>query len=77
MALASNMFIQYTTDGPFFDPVSFLNQSAFHIIRAHTYTTHIDVQLLGCDYGYYDTGGIHCVECVCRNYDSYRDESFV
>ena len=76
------MSVQYTTDG----------DVVLNIMNITYNTVHLDVTLLGCDYGYYDQYLItppvsaswktsvtpfHCIECVCENFEFDRAEPFI
>lgn len=78
-----HMAVQYTTDG--FVNLELLNFTTW-------YTTEIHIQVVGCDYGYYniwliyppaektveyELNPFHCVECQCENFDSVRMETFI
>ena len=75
------MTIQYNTDG--FVDLSLLNITEWH-------TSEIQVQVIGCDFGYYDlwpifpptpsqlkTKPFYCVECQCENFNHPRTEEFI
>ncbi len=66
-----DMVVEYTTTG----------DVKLNILNITFHTIQLQVELLGCDYGYYDDKRIlahlHCVPCECSNFEFERSENFI
>jgi hypothetical protein len=66
-----DMVVEYTTTG----------DVKLNILNITFHTIQLQVELLGCDYGYYDDkrvlAHLHCVPCECSNFEFERSENFI